>query len=175
MGRTVPVSATKADTQLITGALWNAGPKATGDFLLAPPLFRGTQTANQTISSATWTALNFDFTYGDSDLGHSNSVNNSRYTAQVPGWYWCEGYLATTGGSQCRFGVSIAKNGSIVIGSVQTAIKTNDLQSISGGAAVNMAVGDYVQVLGYQNSGAGVATDDGTDLCPSFNVFWIHS
>ena len=174
--RTVPQTATKSATQLITGALWNAGPKALGDFVLGPPMFRGHQAATQTLASGAWTAMSLGATDVDTDTGHSNSVNNSRYTTQVQGWYWVEGYVAFQSGQPAsRFESAIAKNGVIVPGSSQFLLRQNDLQALSAGCVVQLNVTDYVEVWGRQNSGGNLLTQAGTDLLPSMNAFWIHS
>lgn len=174
--RVVPRTAQKATNDLITGALWNAGPKALGDFLLGPPIFRGRQAAAQSLTSGTWSALALDTTDVDSDSGHSNVTNNSRYTCQVAGWYYVEGYFATgSGGTAARFDCSIAKNGTIVGASAQFLLRQNDLQALMSGTLVQLAVGDYVEVWGRHNSGAGVGTFAGSDLDCSMNLFWVHS
>jgi hypothetical protein len=175
MARTVPETATKASTDYLSGALWNAGSKALGDFLLNVPAFRSIQSTAQSLASGSWTAMALNSTGIDSEGGHSDTVNNSRYTCQVAGWYWVEGYFATNGGAQTRFECLITKNAAGVAGSAQFISKFNDLESLSGGAAVQLAVGDYVEVWGRQNSGTTLNTFPGTDLCPSMNVFWIHA
>ena len=173
--RTLPVTATKNTADLITGSLWNAGPKALGDFMLTVPIFRGRQGTTQNIANGTWTALSLDVTDVDSDSGHSNVTNNSRYTCQVPGWYWVEGYFALGIYAQARFTAGIRKNGVSVPGSAQSTIKLGDLQSISASTVVQMAVNDYVEVWGWQSVGSTITTFDGSDLCPCLNVFWLHS
>lgn len=174
--RVVPRTAQKATNDLITGALWNAGPKALGDFLLAPPIFRGRQATGQLLTSGTWLPLALDATDVDSDSGHSNTVNNTRYTCQVAGWYYVEGYFATgSGGTAARFECSIAKNGTIVGASAQFLLRQNDLQALMAGTLVQLAVSDYVEVWGRHNSGSGVGTFVGPDLDCSMNLFWVHS
>lgn len=174
--RTVPATATKAATQLITGALWNAGPYAAGNFLLAVPVFRGHQATSFNMSSGASYAMSLDVTDVDSDGGHSNTVNNSRYTCQVPGWYWIEGYFATgSGGSQARFDSFVAKNGTQVAGASQMLARFSDVQALHAAAAVQLAAGDYVEIWGRQFSGSTLSTFDGIDLCPTMNAFWIHS
>lgn len=178
MVRTVPVSATKADGQLITGALWNAGPRATSAFAFSPPICRVRQGGVLTTTSNVWSPLSFNTTDVDSEGGHNNVTNNSRYTCQVPGWYWVEGYCAFNNGGGTagfRFACSIAKNGTQILGAMQTSYFAADLQSLSAGTIVSLAAGDYVETWGYQNSGALVNTFVGTDLCSCMNIFWIHS
>jgi NADPH:quinone reductase-like Zn-dependent oxidoreductase len=171
------VSATKADAQLITGALWNAGPRATSAFLMAPPICRVRQGGVLTTTSGVWSALTFNTTDVDSEGGHNNVTNNTRYTCQVPGWYMVEGYFAVNngGGGVGRFACSLAKNGTQIQGAMQTTLVIADLQALLAGTVVSLAVGDYVETWGYQNTGSLVNTFVGTDLCSCMNVFWIHS
>lgn len=174
MARSIPLTATKAAGQLITGALWNAGPKALGDFLLNPPIFRGRQGTSQNITTGTYTALSLDVTDVDSDTGHSNVTNNTRYTCQVPGWYFVEGYvsLGATGASS-NIAALVAKNGSFLAATEQWVNRQTDLQSTLASGTVQLAAGDYVEIWGFQNSGSTVATFVGGDLDCSMNVFWI--
>lgn len=172
--RIVPPTAQKTAGDLITSALWNVGVVEFSNFITSVPTVRVRQGASQTLTSGSWAALGMNISDIDTDSGHSNSVNNSRYTCQVAGWYYAEGYLATTAGASSRFEASIAKNGTIVGGSATFLIKTNDLQSIVCGTLVQLAVGDYIEVWGRQNSGANVSTFDGSDLAPCMNAFWVH-
>lgn len=176
MARTLPATATKASGQLITGALWNAGPYALSKFLLAPPVFRARQQTAVAFPSGSWVSAQFDTIDMDSDSGWSNA-NLSNYYAQVPGWYWVEGYMAwgNGGGATGRFEAVITKNGTDVPGSAQFSLMYADLMSIGAGTLVQLAVGDYVQILGRQNTGNTVNTFGGSDLCPCLNVFWVHS
>lgn len=174
--RTLPRTAQKATNDLITGALWNAGPRALVSFLCNVPTFRGRQANSQALTSGSWAALALDTTDIDTDSGHSNVTNNSRYTCQVAGWYYVEGYFATgSGGSAARFESAIAKNGGIIAGSSQFLLRQNDLQALMTGTLVQLAVGDYVEVWGRHNSGAGVGTFSGSDLACCMNLFWVHS
>jgi hypothetical protein len=177
VARTLPETAFKTSSDYMSGALWNAGPKALGDFLLGPPVFRGTQFTPQSVPNATWTAMALDAASIDTDGGHSNVTNNSRYNCQVPGWYWAEGYVALSPvGGQSRYEAAIAKNGVIWAGSAQFTSKANaDYQALVAGAMVQLAVGDYVEAWGRQQTLGAVATWTGGDLCPCLNVLWLHS
>lgn len=174
--RYIPQTATKSAGQLITGALWNAGVGALVTFLTNVPSFQAYQTGGQSLTSGAWTAMLFQGTANDSDGGHSNVVNPSRYTCQVAGWYFVEGYFATgSGGSPGRFECAVAKNGTIVSGSAQFLLRQSDLQALMSGTLVQLAVGDYLEIWGRQNSGATINTFAGSDLLACINGFWVHS
>ena len=115
----------------------------------------------------------------DSDGGHSNSTNPSRFTCQVAGSYLVAGGVAfasnTTGNRQLR----IMLNGSTNIPGA-FAVAAAAAGSNSGALAVPpviipMVVGDYVEVHGFQSSGGALSTTAATDVTSSLTVLWISS
>jgi hypothetical protein len=175
--RTAPSLSTQNPGNLVAStALWNIGPKATGDFFLAPPLFRGRQTTLQSAPSGSWQAQGLQVADLDTDGGHSNVTNNSRYNCQVPGWYFVEGFAAwVNGGAQGRMDAAIVKNGSIVSGSQSSVVKQNiDFGAVVAAALVQLKIGDYTEVWGMQSTGSTINTAPNGDLCPCLNVMWIH-
>lgn len=172
--RNIPQSSTKVPGDLITAAVFNTGVSYMSDFMKGPPFFRGRSGATINLTNNVWTAMPLSVTDVDSDNGHSNSVNNTRYTCQVPGWYWVEGYVAlTTGGTAGRCDSAIYKNGSVMPSS-QFISRSTDLCSWLAQLVVQLAAGDYVEVFCRQETGATLGTFVGTDLCPAMNLFWLH-
>lgn len=180
MPRTVPSLALQNPGNLVTSALWNNGPKAIGDFYLSPPIFRCRQANAQTFSNQIWAAVALDATADiDSEGGHSSITNNTRYTAQVAGWYLCLGFCAWANSANAQQSIycALAKNGSIVVGTGQAAPKTgNDFSSVSSEGLIYLQVGDYVEVWGRQDTGANMNTwTSNVDLNPVLNMVWLHS
>jgi hypothetical protein len=178
VARTVPSLLLKNPGDIVASAgLWNVGPKATGDYFLKPPLFRGRATVSRSVINGAWTPMYLDVADVDTDSGWSVSPNPSRYTAQVPGWYWVEGYVAlANSGPQTELDCGIYKNGAIVWGSQQAVIKQNiDFSATSGSLMVQLKVGDYVETYGRQSTTVSINTWIGGDLCPCMNVLWVHS
>lgn len=182
MARTVPVVALQNPNTLITSALWNSGPKAMGDFYVSPPMFRGRQANAQTLATGAWTAMVLDATPDiDTESGHSTTVNNTRYTCQVPGWYWVEGFadFVSITGATSRIDAALALNGTIVLGAQQSLLSapSTTATAISASGLIQLNVLDYVEILGRQNSGASVNTyvSPSNDVCPTLNLFWVHS
>lgn len=176
MTRTVPSLTLENPGDMVTSALWNAGPKALGDFYTAPPICRLTQTTAQSTTSGTYSALGMNVTLVDPDGGHSNSVNNSRYTCQVPGWYLVSGYAAWTNtAGQFDVYAGVAKNGALLQGALQVLQKSPDFSGINCEAMVQLAVGDYVEIWARQDSGGSVNTCFFSDLACSMNALWIHA
>ncbi|MYV44288.1 hypothetical protein [Streptomyces sp. SID2888] len=148
-------------------------------FLLDVPVFVGTQTSPQSAVNG-WTAISLNTTQVDTYGGHSNTVNNSRYTAQVAGYYNVCGVACwATNGTNVR-AARIDVNGTVVQGTSQMFPASTT--TITGVATplrtVYLAVGDYVEVAGYQNSGVaspGLATGVASDVTSSLFVIWSHA
>lgn len=160
MPRTVPVSATQTAGNLITGALWNAGPAASNTFLTTRPAASVVQTLVQNLPTGSLTAVSFDSSIMDSDGGHSNSVNPSRYTCQVAGWHSARGTVGFaangTGARAARFMV----NGSGVnyTDGWQTTVSSGQAATCHAFHFVFLNVGDYVELGAFQTSGGTLST-----------------
>ncbi|MGW1071594.1 hypothetical protein [Streptomyces sp. NPDC002537] len=175
MARTVPSAATVAPGQYVTGALWNANVQYLSSFLTGPPVFSGYQATSQSIPTATFTSLTIDTTVVDSDGGHSNTVNPSRYTATVPGTYLVIGTVGWTGASSGYRRCRLTLNGSAIIG---TAVGSDAVNSVLCGQCTSTVVAlngstDYVEVQGQQSSGSALATYVSSDFTSSLRVYWI--
>lgn len=182
MTRTVPSPAFEASGNTVASALWNSGPKAMGDFYLSPPMFRGHQSVAQAVATNTYVAMKIDVTDIDTDNGHSNVTNNTRYTCQVAGWYYVEGFVAltNTAGAQdvLRTFMSLNASGGLpnqVFSLDQQLVKpANDYAAVYGSGMLKMAVGDYLEIYGIHGAGTTINTAPNVDLCPAMNVVWMH-
>lgn len=129
-------------------------------FLTQPVVAELRATSVQSLTNGTGTAVNFDAEDIDSHGGHSTSVNTSRYTAQIAGWYQCTGAVSFASNATGRRGVWWQKNGADVTGS-ETAFVAAGTGVITIPARVKLiqlAVGDYVQMLAFQDSGGALNT-----------------
>lgn len=175
MPRTVPVSSTQVPGNFVTSALWNAGPAASNTFLVGVPLCQVSASTTQNMTSGVNTAINFDTTQLDTDGGHSNVTNNTRYTCQVAGWYLAIGtvcFAANTNGSR---GTQVAKNGvGITAGQVSTwNAGPTFFSQVTSTALVQLAVGDFVETFGFQSSTVILSTFAGNQN--SMQVIWLKS
>lgn len=146
-------------------------------FLVNVPAAYVTQSATQNLTSSTWTALSYDQSVFDSYGGHSNSVSNSRYTAQVAGWYMVFGCACFASNTTGQRGAAVAKNGTRIQGAagfIQTTSALNPAPP-SPPTIVFLNVGDYVEIQAYQNGANPLATASGSDLDSSMTVVWLHA
>lgn len=174
----VPVLASEVSNNWVTAALWRANVYNASTFTLNPPLFVGTQSVTQSISSNAWTAATLDTEQVDTYGGHSNTVNNSRYTAQVAGWYSVCGVVCWAGNGTSFRGSRIHVNGSPVQGAAQMS-QFSGSSSTTGLATptrtVQLAVGDYVEVAGYQLTGSALSTTVNLESASALWVCWLHA
>jgi hypothetical protein len=129
--------------------------------------------ANQSIPNDTDTALSFNQEDYDTDAMHDNSTNNERLTCQKAGKYVifaCIGFQSNaTGNRRIR-----------IIHSVDGGIARLDIVNIgasyhyiSTACVYEMAVGEYVTLEGYQNSG-GALNVLSTSYSPTFMMHRIE-
>jgi len=173
----VPVPRTATVAEVETGAYANSFRDAL-NFLLNVPAAFVTQNATQSLANSTWTALSFDQSVFDSYGSHSNSTNNSRFTAQVAGWHIVFGCASYAGNANGNRGCAVAKNGARVQGGsgfVPTITVGNSPTTPSPPVIVFLAAGDYVEIQGYQTSGGALATNAAADLDSSMTAMWVHT
>jgi hypothetical protein len=176
MPRTVPVMLTEVPGNFITGALWNAQVGALGAFMLNVPFFTGYQVATQSLSHNTWTNITLDTEYFDDDGGHSTVTNTSRYVCQVAGRYELTGVAVTSFNTTGLRAAKLAKNGTTITGSAifiqaSPSVGTSVLTSIP----VQLAVGDYVELHGWQGSGGALSTLSSADSASVLTAKWVRS
>ncbi|MFB6955440.1 hypothetical protein ACFCYB_00030 [Streptomyces sp. NPDC056309] len=158
--------------------------KALNDFVTGPPVFVGyASTAQAIYYQNTGVALSLDTTIIDTDNGHSNTTNNSRYTATVPGTYLIfgsVGYIANTSGDRRLY---IALNGTSVVGSGTSFDPSQSvLHGLQTAAVVTMnGTTDYVEVMTAHSATVGLPGPNNNTLstnasgiyCPSMQVLWV--
>lgn len=147
-------------------------------FLLAKPLAELRQTVAQSLTTSTFTGITFDVEDYDLPAGqHDTAVNSSRFTAVYAGWYHCTGgvgYAASaTGRRASRWAVNgTGQNGSQTIG---VATATGVCQVAARGKNIYLAIGDYVELQGFQDTGGALNTDVATSGQSHMSVFWVSN
>lgn len=148
------------------------------NFALAPPHAELRQTAAQSISSAVAAVILFDTEDVDTDVdgvgGHSTSSNTSRYTARYPGWYEVSGGVSfaasATNRRLCWWRVNGVDMNASEGGHPGSAAGT--LGTVARTKLVYLAIGDYVELVAFQDSGGALLTQVVTFEQPSMKVTW---
>lgn len=173
----IPTPASEVPGNFITGALWNANVYNGLTFLLNPPVFVGVQNTAQSVGNTGWTGLSLDTSPLDSYGGHSNVTNNSRYVAQVAGWYTACGVFAPVANSSGFRAARLQVNGNPVLAGASYVIAngTSEGGVVTPTKDVFLNVGDGIEVAGWQNSGGSLSTALDVDLRSGLWVRWSHA
>jgi hypothetical protein len=179
--RTIPVSATRANGNELTGSGWNAGPAASNTFLTSRPrvsLFSsGVSFPSGTLTPVPWNTptLQFEPNIIDTDGGW-NASQPTRYTCQVPGWYAVSGgvgFAANTTGQRMAV---IRKNGADYQGgSARMNPAATTMIVAAPCVLMQLAVGDYAEMYGLQNSGGALSDNADQYSGSTLNLLWISS
>lgn len=127
------------------------------------PAVRVFHSANQSLTSATLTALAFDSERFDQAGGaastqHDTVTNNSRLTCRYAGVYQISGTISFAFNAT---GVRLARirvNGTTTVASIQVQAVTSgsNTTDIMISTLYSLAVNDYVELLGFQDSGGAL-------------------
>jgi hypothetical protein len=171
----VPALPDRASGIRLTAAIYKSDVTDASNFLANPPIFVGYQTAVQSVPNATFTALSLDSNVVDTYAGHSNTVNNSRYTPPAAGWYLVIASYGQAGnGTGNRF-AQVFKNGLLVVLG-QTGGPAAGVANGGGNVAVALVqcngVSDYVEAYAYQSSGGALNTNASQT---GLQVIWAHA
>jgi hypothetical protein len=175
----VPVPRTFTVGEYETAAYFNANVRDGVNFLLQLPIATVFQTASQLLTAGTTGApVAFDSTAVDSYGGHSNSTNNSRYTAQVAGWYLVGGSVPMNGTVSGTYRkCQIAVNGTVIAYATAQVPQVNSASNATAVAIsptiVFLNVGDYVQLIAI--SDASVTLTPNTSNEAYMTIVWVHN
>lgn len=174
---TIPSYRTWVVGEIVTAAEMNSQVTAAGNFLIAPPIaeLRGS-TATSLATSGTFGAIGFQSSDVDSDGGHSNTTNNSRYTAQTSGWFQFDGGIGFASNATGLRASAWYKNGSATNGS-QLAFSASAgdpcIPARTKKIQMSAVVPDYVELFGFQSSGGALSTSTTAVEQPTMSVRWI--
>jgi len=181
---TVPTPRSWGVSEAVTAAKFNTDIRDSFEFILRPPRARLTRTADMNIPS-TVMAIPWDKEDYDTDNGHNNVTNNTRYTSQTAGWYYLNtsfwfyigSSLALTGTREVCF----QKNSS-------SSLKQNRQDEYLGAGDKSgrvfmrtagfmyLAVNDYVEVVFHQDSGGtGIMNRGATGHFAFFSIRWVRA
>lgn len=165
--------------ELVTDTLLNTEIRDAVNFLLGTgkPFFKAIQTVVQSIPNNAFTAITFTTEQIDNMNGHSTSVNTSRYTCQMDGWYNLKGRIAFGSPPYTNNrGAQFALNGAVLRGTgVFTAPAPDNDTVVDTSTYEFLQVGDYIELRGYHITGAALPTTIvGDTLACAFSAEWVR-
>lgn len=177
MGLAFPSLATVSPGTPITSALWMSNVYNGLTFLSETPLAALYQATTQSFADGTPAAVTYDATQLDTYGGHSNTSNNSRYTAQYTGWYFVKAGVVWAANATGNRALQIYKNGSAYPYSWQAVLATTTFNDpgVETAALVQLNAGDYVEAWAQQHSGAALSTAVVSTIASNMEVMWMHT
>lgn len=150
----------------LSQAIWQQAPQA-----------RAYNSANISVTTATWTALTFDserYDLGAASEQHSTSTNTGRLTCRRAGLYSIGATVIfdvnTTGTRLAR----LRLNGSTLIAEPSAVASTAGLGTgLVFSTDYRLTVGDYVDVAVYQDSGGNLNVLASGNESPEFYWHWV--
>lgn len=175
---TAPSPQTWSNGVLVDDTALNAQVRDPLKFLLDPPRVKLRQIAAQSIPNASYTALTFTAEDYDNELPtgmHDLVTNNTRITCRTAGTYLCTGQVGWAGNATGRRGMRWDLNGSPVQGA-QNIVAAGVASGIAIQAPtiyVAMSVGDYLELMAFQESGGALNTVVVTESQPTATARWV--
>lgn len=121
-------------------------------------------------STGNWVAIPFDNEFDDSDTCHDNSTNNTRLTCKTAGVYIVTGSLVWDVNSTGIRGLRFRVNGTgEVYGSTTEPNNGANDNNMSSSAIIKLAVNDYIEMQGFQNSGGNLNVT--STIYPKFAMY----
>lgn len=127
----------------------------------------------QTISNVTYTALTFNTEQFDTNSFHSTSANTSRFTipSGYAGKYLINGQVLCDNNATGWRAFYFYKNGAGYLYTSNVQGSTIE-PTITASYVADLAVGDYVELFYWQNSGASRTVDTRIDYC-RFSISYL--
>ena len=148
----------------LAGQIVQASDLATLVAYLTPPTAVMYRSTSQSIANNSYTTVDLTSELSDTNGAHDTSTNPSRYTCPIAGDWLLLGAGSIVANATGGRGIRLLKNGSAIEGSAK--FETNASASFGWvgqtSLIVTLAVGDYVQMQLYQNSGGALNTDSGS-------------
>lgn len=174
---TIPSVPTEVPGNFWTSALWNTNVLGGLGYLFSPVRFKGYSSTTQSLASGTsGIVLTLDTEVVDSDGGHSTTTNTSRYTAQTAGLYYVSGAVTFATNATNTRTLQVFLNGAGVTGSaMQVAPAPNRGASVFTSTIVQLAVGDYVELAAWQDSGSTLTTSNSNAISTTMCLWRISA
>ena len=149
------------DPGSVLTAAWCDQARDNDEFLIDPPACSVFHSTTQSVATSTFTVLSADSEVFDNDAMHSTVTNTARITAQTAGRYLLftrHNWQANTTGSRViQYRVNGVDPGATAQQLAALPVATAGINTqLSAAWSLVLAAGDYVEVAGWQNSGAAL-------------------
>ena len=137
------------------------------------PSVRAFNSADEAIPTGAFTSLTLNSERFDATGMHRTDIDTSRITIATAGIYLVTGdvtWLNAPGGRE----LNVRKNGTTIVArAVQAADPGANTSDQSLTTLVQLAAGDYVELVVRQNAGAPVTIAAASEYSPEFSAVWV--
>lgn len=126
--------------------------------------------ANQSVTSATFTILSLDSERYDTDTMHDLVTNNSRVTCKTAGKFHLDGKLVWAANGTGERALQLYLNGATVLDADVQFPNGGDICVMHVSADYALAVNDYVELRAYQGSGGALNSVATANYGPSLSA-----
>jgi len=136
--------------------------------LVIPFYCRLYQVAGPTLLTSTFSLFDWDAEHSDKHNMHDNIINPSRITITITGIYSCLARIRfvnnTTGIRETEIYLNGTATTAKIVGiNTQPANSGTALTTVTAVCKMLLVPGDYLEVMGFQNSGGNLATEGGIE------------
>jgi hypothetical protein len=159
--------------ELITAARMNAQIMANIRNLINPPTCRVYRSTNQSITTATSTAITFNSERFDTDAMHDVVTNTDRITINTAGLYVISGNVTFDTSATGIRELTIELNGTTAIARLSVGNRSDNYNIASVTCAYKLAATDFVKLVVYQTSGGALNVLSQANFSPEFSAVWV--
>ena len=171
--RAVPSHRSKSETAALTGA--DLAPGAvTPSRISGVPSVRAFNSADEAIPTGAFTSLTLNSERFDATGMHRTDIDTSRITIATAGIYLVTGDVTWLTNATGARELNVRKNGTTIVArAVQPADVGGNTSDQSLTTLVQLAAGDYVELVVRQNAGAPVSIAAASEFSPEFSAVWV--
>ena len=138
-----------------------------------PPKVRAYHNASQSIPNSALTALTFNTDRIDSEAMHDTGSNTNRLTAITPGFYLIFGTFRWAVNNTGYRQLLLRHQGSTYIMSAEMPAVQGAATDMIIATGYQLAANEYVELLGFQDSGGALNMESGGNYSPEFGMVWM--
>jgi hypothetical protein len=144
----------------------------TAEKLAATPAANVTNSTNIEVASGEPTVLTFNSERFD--VGALHAPSSSQLQAPVAGTYVVVANVGFAGSSSTgQRRITIRQNGGPTVASAQVDATSQNQLHLDLAQVIHLGVGDYVELVAFQNSGSSVSVLQDGQYSPEFSMAWI--
>jgi hypothetical protein len=171
--KTGAVTSVKVRDGALTGA--DLAPGAvTPSRISGVPSVRAFNSADEAIPSGAFTSVTLNSERFDATAMHRTDIDTSRITIATAGIYLVTGDVTWLTNATGARELNVRKNGTAIVArAVQPADVGGNTSDQSLTTLVQLAAGDYVELVVRQNAGAPVSIATASEFSPEFSAVWV--